>query len=73
MAHELGVSFSSKPSRKTYTSGIIGRVNESVMLSRNTNLTQPRSQSALPESELEPPKENSTGWTRPLMSVPKDV
>jgi hypothetical protein len=45
MAHELGLSFASKPSRKTLISGIIGRVNESIMLSRNTNLTAPRSES----------------------------
>jgi hypothetical protein len=44
MANELGLSFASKPSRKILVSGIIGRVNESLMLSRNTNLTGPRSQ-----------------------------
>jgi WD40 repeat protein len=43
MAHELGLSFASKQSCKVLVSGIIGRVNESLMLSRNTNLTQPRS------------------------------
>jgi hypothetical protein len=43
VARELGVTFSSKPSRKLLLSGILGRVNESVMLSRNTNVTKPRS------------------------------
>jgi hypothetical protein len=33
MAHELGVSFSSKPSRKNLHAGIRGRISESVMLS----------------------------------------
>lgn len=33
MAHELGVSFSSKPSRKNLHTGIRGRISESVMLS----------------------------------------
>jgi hypothetical protein len=58
MAHELGLSFASKPSRKILVSGIIGRVNESIMLSRNTNLTQPRSRAAPPESGSEPEKES---------------
>lgn len=48
MAHELGLSFASKPSRKALASGIIGRINESIMLSRNTNLTVPRSESQQP-------------------------
>ena len=54
MAHELGLSFASKPSRKVLVSGIIGRVNESLMLSRNTNLTQPRSQSGPADSGSDP-------------------
>jgi len=33
MAHELGVSFSSRPSRKNLHAGIRGRISESVMLS----------------------------------------
>jgi hypothetical protein len=33
MCHELGVSFSSKPSRKNLHAGIRGRISESVMLS----------------------------------------
>jgi hypothetical protein len=58
IAHELGLSFSSKPSRKAVVSGIIGRMNESIMLSRNTNLTQPRSQSVPPESGSDPERES---------------
>lgn len=54
MAHELGLSFASKPSRKVLISGIIGRVNESIMLSRNTNLTPPRSESESQETEISP-------------------
>jgi hypothetical protein len=54
IAHELGLSFTSKPSRKVLTAGIVGRINESIMLSRNTNLTPPRSQSTPPESGPEP-------------------
>ncbi len=41
MAHELGVSFSSKPSRKNLHSGIRGRISESVMLSPSTARTAP--------------------------------
>jgi hypothetical protein len=58
MAHELGLSFPGKPSRKALIGGIVGRINESIMLSRNTNLTAPRSQSAPPESGAEPKKES---------------
>jgi hypothetical protein len=43
MAHELGVSFSSKPSRKNLHSGIRGRISESVMLSPNRNEPTARS------------------------------
>lgn len=50
MAHELGLSFDSKPSRKALASAIIGRIDESVMLSRNTNLTPSRAEQ-MPESE----------------------
>jgi hypothetical protein len=57
IAHELGLSFASKPSRKVLAAGIVGRINESIMLSRNTNLTPPRSQSTPPtESGSEPKK-----------------
>jgi hypothetical protein len=58
IAHELGLSFTSKPSRKVLTAGIVGRINESIMLSRNTNITPPRSQSVPPESGSEPPKDS---------------
>lgn len=46
MAHELGLSFENKPSRRGLQDGIIGRIKESVMLSRNTNVTAPRSAEA---------------------------
>jgi hypothetical protein len=39
MAHELGVTFKSKPSKKTLCEGIMGRLNERAMLSRNVNVT----------------------------------
>jgi hypothetical protein len=44
VAHELGVSFATKPTRRTLKEGIIRRVKESVMLSKNTNVTAPRSE-----------------------------
>jgi hypothetical protein len=43
MAHELGVSFPSKPTRKSLHVGIRGRISESVMLSENRNVTPPLS------------------------------
>jgi len=47
MAHELGVTFKGKPSKKTLCEGIMGRLNERAMLSRNVNVTSPiRNQSA---------------------------
>ena len=58
MVRELGLSFASKPSRKVLTAGIVGRINESIMLSRNTNLTLPRSESAAAEQEPGPKKES---------------
>lgn len=39
IAHELGVTFSAKPSKNALCSGIIGRLNERAMLSRNVNVT----------------------------------
>ncbi len=39
MAHELGVTFSTTPSKKLLCSGIIGRLNERAMLSKNINMT----------------------------------
>ncbi len=49
MAYELGVTFKSKPSKKTLGSGILRRINEAVMLSKNINITSPRSESASPK------------------------
>ncbi len=43
IAHELGVVFKSKPSRRDLYNRILGRINESMMLSRNTNVTKPLS------------------------------
>jgi hypothetical protein len=54
MTHQLGVSFPSKPSRKALQAGIIGRINESVMLSKNVNVTPPRSAEHQPS---DPPSE----------------
>lgn len=39
IAHELGVTFSATPSKKSVCSGIIGRLNERAMLSKNMNVT----------------------------------
>jgi hypothetical protein len=39
LAHELGITFSTKPSRKALLSGITGRLNERAMLSRNLNIS----------------------------------
>lgn len=50
LAQELGTPLPTKPSRKSLNAVIIGRVNESLLLSRNRNVTQPRSQGS------EPPK-----------------
>jgi hypothetical protein len=43
IAHELGVTFKSKPSKRSLVSAIRGRLNESLLLSKNVNVTQPRS------------------------------
>jgi len=43
LAQGLGVSMGSKPSRKKLNAGITGRVNESILLSKNVNVTEPRS------------------------------
>jgi hypothetical protein len=40
---ELGAPLPSKPSRRTLTNAILGRANESRLLSRNRNITTPRS------------------------------
>jgi len=39
IAHELGVTFTTKPSKKSFCNGIIGRLNERNMLSKNINVT----------------------------------
>ena len=44
MAHELGVTFPTTPSRKALYSGIMGRLNERVMLSKNINVTPSQSE-----------------------------
>ncbi|GEM_PF-1836816 len=43
IAYELGLTFKGKPSKKALCSGIMGRINERIMLSKNTNITQPKS------------------------------
>lgn len=42
LAHELGLTFKSKPSRKVLCAGIMGRLNERSMLSKNVNITSPQ-------------------------------
>ena len=44
IAHELGLTFKGKPSKKTLCTGILGRLNERAMLSRNVNITAPRAE-----------------------------
>jgi hypothetical protein len=44
LAQELGVSLGSKPTRKKLNSGIMGRINESILLSKNVNVSKPRSE-----------------------------
>ena len=44
IAHELGLTFKGKPSKKVLCAGIMGRLNERAMLSRNVNITFPRSE-----------------------------
>lgn len=39
MAHELGITFSTRPSKKALYEGILGRLNERAMLSININVT----------------------------------
>jgi hypothetical protein len=41
IARELGLTFKSKPSKKVLSHKILGRMNESVMLSKNVNVTEP--------------------------------
>lgn len=44
IAHELGLTFKGKPPKKVLCAGIMGRLNERAMLSRNVNITSPRSE-----------------------------
>ena len=44
IAHELGLTFKGKPTKKVLCEGIIGRLNERAMLSRNVNITSPLSE-----------------------------
>ena len=60
MAHELGVSFSSKPSRKNLHAGIRGRISESVMLSPNRTGPAPSA-----DREPAPKAEDSTTKNEP--------
>ena len=45
LAHELGITSRSHPSRNSLCTGIMGRLNERAMLSKNVNLTRPRAAS----------------------------
>ena len=44
IAHELGLTFKGKPSKKTLCTGIMGRLNERSMLSKNVNITAHRTE-----------------------------
>ena len=44
MAHELGLTFKSKPSKNSLCSSIMGRLNERYMMSKNINVTKPKSE-----------------------------
>ena len=44
IAHELGLTFKGKPTKKVLCEGIISRLNERAMLSRNINITSPISE-----------------------------
>lgn len=44
MAHELGLTFKGKPSKKALCTGIMGRLKERAMLSKNVNITSPRTE-----------------------------
>lgn len=45
MVHELGAPLPGKPSRRALIAAIMGRANESLLLSRNRNVSTPRSSS----------------------------
>ncbi len=55
MAYELGVTSSTKASKKALHKGIIGRLNERKMLSKNINVTPSQK-----EQMEKPSDENST-------------
>ncbi len=57
IAVELGLPAGSKVSRKQLTSSIAGRVRESLLLSTNRNVTEPRSASATSRTPEEAKKE----------------
>jgi hypothetical protein len=57
IAHELGASRGSKPSRKSLQAAIVGRVNESIMLSQNRTAADTRSSSEPPSSDKPPSEE----------------
>lgn len=46
MVQELGAPLPSKPSRRALTAAVLGRANESLLLSRNRNITVPRAKSS---------------------------
>lgn len=43
MAQQLGLSMGSRPAKGGLVSGIVGRINESLLLSSNRNVTAPKS------------------------------
>lgn len=53
LAHELGITFPTKPSRKSLCSGIIGRLNERIMLSTNVNISPSQREQMKKEREQE--------------------
>jgi hypothetical protein len=53
VAHEVGLTFASKPSKRLLVSRIRSRVNESILLSTNVNVTEPRSASLERASSLD--------------------
>lgn len=72
LAHELGLSFPKKPSRKALVSALIGRINESILLSRNANRESPPAE--IPEHLLPPrttpPAEPPASASKPEQSLP---
>jgi len=72
LAHELGLSFPKKPSRKALVSALIGRINESILLSRNASRESPPA--AIPAPPLPPhttaPAEPPAPSSQPEQSPP---